>query len=281
MHILGVSRIPSISQVEAASSAKACSAGPPLMEAIGIYAGYGDVAVVRDVSMEVLPGEIVALLGPNGAGKTTTLLTLAGDLQTSAGEVRLYGRTVTDSLYRRARQGLAMVPEERAVIPGLSVRDNLKVGRGSIDDAFDVFPMLRSLSKRKAALLSGGEQQMLGLARAIAARPKVMLIDEVSMGLAPLVVQHILDTLRTVVDETAIGVILVEQQIRRALAVADRGYVLARGQIVLQGDAANLSQRSSEIESSYLAGPSAATPLSSAMSNPRSEAVVRPNDRPH
>jgi len=223
-----------------------------LLEAIDIHAGYGRIPILRGVNLHVAAGEIVALLGANGAGKSTTLHTLAGDLRESSGEVRLFGTRVRTSLHQRARQGVCLMPEERAVIPGLSVKDNLRMGKGSLTDGLALFPVLQDLLKRKAGLLSGGEQQMLALARAVASRPEVLLIDEVSMGLAPLVVRRIYEVLRETVNQRGFGVLIVDQQLRNALTVADRAYVMSRGQIVLEGTTTDLRHRADEIEEQYL-----------------------------
>ena len=222
-----------------------------VIEAVGVSSGYGDIPVLRDLNLHVRMGEVVALLGANGAGKTTTLLTLVGELRPSAGEVRLLGEAVTGPLHERVRLGLGFIPE-RAIIPSLTTLDNLRLGPGPVDAALAMFPELERLVKRRAGLLSGGEQQMLTLARAMAAGPKVLLADEVSLGLAPLIVRRILDAMRTAARERGVGVLLVEQQIRNALHYADRAYVLRRGQIVMEGSAADLSNRVEEIEASYL-----------------------------
>jgi branched-chain amino acid transport system ATP-binding protein len=225
---------------------------PIVLEARGVCAGYGRVPVLRDLDLIVREGEIVALLGANGAGKTTTLLTLAGELRATSGEVRLRGQPIRSPLFKRARQGVGFIPEERAIISKLSTRDNLRLGRGAVEDAFSVFPALRPLSRRRAGLLSGGEQQMLALARVIAARPKVLLLDEVSLGLAPLAVKNILDTLRSVVSERGVSALIVEQHFRTALEYADRAYILKRGRIVMSGTGPELLGRADEIEATYL-----------------------------
>ncbi len=225
----------------------------PVLEARGLDAGYGKVAVVRGLDLEVRPGEVVALLGANGAGKTTTLLTLSGDLKPMGGEVRWQGRAVRDSLSRRARRGLGLVTEERSVFMGLTAAENLRVGRGRPAEAVRLFPELEDHLGRRAGLLSGGQQQMLTLGRALAARPRVLLADELSLGLAPLIVRRLLAAVRAAADQ-GVGVLLVEQHVRQALAVADRAHVMSRGEIVLSGTARELRGRIAEIEASYLAG---------------------------
>jgi ABC-type branched-subunit amino acid transport system ATPase component len=211
----------------------------PVLEARGLTAGYGQLAAVRDVDLSVGQGEIVAMLGPNGAGKTTTLLTLAGVLRPLGGEVYWQGESTSAPLHRRAREGLAFVPEQRSVLMRMSTRDNLRLGRGSVEDAIELFPALEPLLGRRAGLLSGGEQQMLTLARALASKPSALLVDELSLGLAPIIVDRLLESLRTVAREQGVAVLLVEQHARRAVAVADRWYVLRQGKIVDQGDASN------------------------------------------
>ena len=145
---------------------------PPLLEAVGISAGYGTTPIVSELQLHVGAGEVVALLGPNGAGKTTTLMTLAGALPALAGDIRWLGQPTTASLHARARAGTAFVTEDRSVFMQLTVRDNLRVGRCDPERAFEIFPELRRLSRRRAGLLSGGEQQMLTLGRAFARRPR-------------------------------------------------------------------------------------------------------------
>lgn len=206
------------------------------LEARGLCAGYGELHVVRDVDLHVHPGEIVALLGPNGAGKSTTLLTLAGELAPVAGELKWFGNALSGPLHRRAAAGLAFVPEERSVIMSMTVRDNLLLGSGGIDPAVEVFPELGKLLDRRAGLLSGGEQQMVTLGRALARKPKVLLADELSLGLGPMVVDRLLAALGDAAKTFGVGIILVEQQARRALAATDRWYLMRRGEIVASGD---------------------------------------------
>jgi branched-chain amino acid transport system ATP-binding protein len=159
------------------------------------------MAVVRDLDLRVEAGEVVALIGPNGAGKTTTLLTLAGELAPLSGEVVFRGAATKAALFRRARRGMGFVTEERSVFMALTAEENLRIAGVSAADAVAVFPELAPLMQRTAGLLSGGEQQMLTLARSVARDPKLLLIDELSLGLAPLIVRRLLDTVRRVATE--------------------------------------------------------------------------------
>lgn len=225
----------------------------PLLEARGLAAGYDDAPVVHDVDMRVERGEVVALLGPNGVGKTTTLLTLSGELPPIAGEVIWQGLATTAPLHKRARQGLGLVTEDRSVFMGLSTADNLSLGRIQRARALAVFPELRALMRRRAGLLSGGEQQMLTIARALARDPKLLLIDELSLGLAPVIVQRLLRAVRDAASDRGIGVLLVEQHVPRALSIADRVYVMQRGKIALEGTAEDLRRDLDQLKDIYLA----------------------------
>ncbi len=226
----------------------------PLLEARGLSAGYGALAAVRDLDLTLRAGEVVALLGANGAGKTTTILTLSGALAPLGGELRWQGRPTRAPLERRTRDGLGLVLEERSVFTRLTVAENLNVGRGAPEVALELFPELRPHLRRRAGLLSGGQQQMLTVARALAARPHALLIDELSLGLAPALVQRLLEAVRAAAAG-GVGLLLVEQHVRQALAVADRAYVLRRGRVVLEGATADLATRVDEIERMYLASP--------------------------
>lgn len=222
-----------------------------VLESRSLTAGYGTNAVVRDLDLHVKAGEVVALLGPNGAGKTTTIMTLAGGLRQLGGEVHFDGAATQLPLHRRAKGGLGLVTEQRTVLMTLTVQENLRVNRGDFDYALHLFPDLRQHLKRKVAMLSGGQQQMLALARALSRRPKVLLADELSLGLAPLIVTSLLAAVRRAADEGA-GVLLVEQHVHRALEIADRAYVLRRGRVELSGPAAELRSRIGEVQDSYL-----------------------------
>jgi branched-chain amino acid transport system ATP-binding protein len=226
----------------------------PLLEARGLSAGYGSLAAVRELDLHVDAGEIVALLGPNGAGKTTTLKTLAGALPPLGGEVLWKGEPTRESIQRRARRGLAYVPEERSVFMGLTAAENLRVGDGPQSKAIELFPELEIHLKRKAGLLSGGQQQMLSLGRALASGPEVLLADELSLGLAPLLVQRLMRAVEAAAA-SGVGVLLVEQHARAALSVAQRVYVLQRGRVALEGTSQEILGRLDEVEQTYLAGP--------------------------
>jgi branched-chain amino acid transport system ATP-binding protein len=222
-----------------------------LLEARQLVAGYRDVPIVRNLDVTVEAGEVVALLGPNGAGKSTTMLTLAGELPPLDGSVDFSDVKRRARLYRRARSGMAFVTEERSVFMGLTVAQNLRVGRVTVADATALFPELGAILNRRAGLLSGGEQQMLTLARALARRPRLLLADELSLGLAPLIVQRLLSAVRRAADD-GLGVLLVEQQVHRALDVADRVVVLRHGSVEFAGTSAEARSKIDLIQAAYL-----------------------------
>jgi branched-chain amino acid transport system ATP-binding protein len=220
------------------------------LEARNLHAGYDSTVIVRDLNLSLHKGEIVALLGPNGAGRTTTLLTLCGELPVISGEVLLNGQVCKDPLYKRARSGMALVTEQKAVLMKLTVAQNLRVSRGDVGYALDLFPDLKNHLNRPVGLLSGGQQQMLSLARALSRRPAILLADEVSLGLAPRMVDHLLEVIRSAADD-GLGVILVEQYVHKALQLADRILVMRRGRVELSGQAAELRQDPDAFRAAY------------------------------
>jgi sulfate-transporting ATPase len=229
------------------------ASGVPLLAAVGLHAGYGELAAVHDLDLEVYAGEVVALLGANGAGKTTTLLTLAGELTPLSGQVRWRGEPAPAGLHRRAAAGTSLVPEERGVVRSLTVGENLRLARVDATDALELFPELEPLLGRRVGLLSGGEQQMLSLAVALGRHPEVLLADELSLGLAPLVVERLLRALRRAADD-GVAVLVVEQHVRQVLEVADRAVILRRGIVELAGTAAEMRVRPEQLERAYLPG---------------------------
>jgi len=218
----------------------------PALELRGVSARYGPSVVLRDVDLSVRPGETVALLGPNGAGKTTLLRAAAGLPVGVSGSVFLGGSDVTrDRSHRRSRAGLCLVPEGRAIFPNLTVAENIRLHRGSsratADRVFEAFPILAERRNQRAGLMSGGQQQMLALARCLTTDPEVVLLDEVSMGLAPRVVDEIFAGLRRLA-ETGVALLLVEQYVDRALAMADRVVLLERGRTSYSGPASAIDR---------------------------------------
>ena len=228
-----------------------------LLEISDMSTGYQGVPVVRDLNLHVEEGEVVALLGPNGAGKTTTLLTTSAMNPLLKGDIKVLGRSVKGRQpHHVARDGLAHVPEDRSLFFQLTVRENLRLktkpGSKELLAALEYFPALEPLMDRRAGLLSGGEQQMLAMARALTVRPKLLMVDEMSLGLAPIIVERLLPILRDIASSTGTGILLVEQHVHLALEVADRAYVLSHGNLVLEGTAAYLRENSHLLERSYL-----------------------------
>jgi len=233
-----------------------------LLEAEGLQLAYGEISACRDVSLHVGQGEIVTLIGANGAGKSTTLRAVAGALLPRAGSIRFRGHDITRlPSYERTKLGISLVPEGRRVFPFLTVRENLELGafkyrkesakvRGLMDKVLDMFPRLRERRSQNAGTLSGGEQQMLALGRAIMSEPHLICLDEPSLGLAPMVVQDIFRTIKAI-NAAGTSVLLVEQNARYALETASRGYVLQTGSIIASGPCATL-RNDDRVRQAYL-----------------------------
>jgi branched-chain amino acid transport system ATP-binding protein len=232
-----------------------------VLELADLTSGYAGVPAVRGISLTVEAGEVVALLGPNGAGKTTTLLTAAGVLRAIEGDVVFRGHSLRDLRpHQIARLGLALVPEGRGLFRQLTVKENLRLVRSrerarSQDDVLGLFPLLEGLQARRVGLISGGEQQMLALAKALLSRPKVVMLDELSHGLAPSLVEGLFPAVRRLARERGMGVLLVEQHVELALSFSDRAYVLSRGRVTLEGPSEELGNRRKLLEASYLGTP--------------------------
>ncbi|OLN29179.1 ABC transporter ATP-binding protein [Desulfosporosinus metallidurans] len=222
---------------------------------------YGKIHALRGVSLEVPRGKIVTLLGSNGAGKTTTLQTISGLIQASSGKIEFYGRDIAkEKAHNIVGMGLIHVPEGRRIFKDLTVKENLELGgftlkvealrRKRIEHVFEIFPRLKDRQKQSGGTLSGGEQQMLAIGRAMMTEPKLLLLDEPSMGLAPLIVQDIMRIIKRLNSEGT-TILLVEQNAKIALKLADYGYVLETGQLVMEGDSAEL-RRDERITKAYL-----------------------------
>ncbi|MBH0781017.1 ABC transporter ATP-binding protein [Nocardia bovistercoris] len=236
-----------------AISPPAGDTGASVVRAMGLSSGYAGTPAVQDIDLAVHAGEVVVLLGANGAGKSTTLLTLAGELTPMAGSVEVLGLGARRGLDYRARRGLGYLTEGRCVFMELTGWENLRLGRGPAERALEFFPELEPHLAKRAGLLSGGQQQMLALGRILAARPRLVLADELSLGLAPIIVRRLLAVLRAAADGGT-AVVLVEQHVHQALGIADRGYVLHRGRVVMSGSGAELRARASEIAAHYISG---------------------------
>jgi branched-chain amino acid transport system ATP-binding protein len=228
-----------------------------MLELESVIGGYGETTVLRGVSLSVPEATVVALLGANGAGKTTVMRVASGELRPSAGRVTMDGEDISSAPpFKRWKLGVCHIPEGRAVFPGLTVRENLATfARGSADDALaratEAFPVLGQRMRQRAGTLSGGEQQMLALARAYVTEPRVVLLDEVSMGLAPKVVDDIFAFIERLA-RTGVSLLLVEQYVTRALALADHVYVLNRGRMTFSGPPSELDEEN--VFAGYLGG---------------------------
>ncbi len=234
-------------------------ARPPLLQLDGLNVAYGHVEAVKGLSLDVHSGEMVALVGANGAGKSTTLLALSGLVRPRSGSIRWEGQDITRwPAHRRVAGGLVQVPEGRAILKTLTVRENLELGafprggRPDLGPVFERFPILRTRAAQLAGNLSGGEQQMLAIGRALLAEPRLLMLDEPSMGLAPLVAREIFAILREI-HQQGMTVLLVEQNVRQALKLADRAYVLETGTVTLGGPAADLAD-DPRVIAAYLGG---------------------------
>jgi branched-chain amino acid transport system ATP-binding protein len=238
------------------------AAAPPILELKDVHSGYGRIEALKGITFAVNAGEIVTIIGANGAGKSTTLMTICGIVPATAGEVRYDGAVISgvnaDTLPPR---GLCQVPEGRRIFPRLTVEENLNMGAffrrdqdqiaRDKDYAFSLFPVLRERRRQRGGTLSGGEQQMLAIARALMSKPRLLLLDEPSLGLAPLVVKRIFEIVKKINQEDGVTILLVEQNANLALQLATRGYVMETGKIVLEDSAADLL-KNPEIRKAYL-----------------------------
>jgi branched-chain amino acid transport system ATP-binding protein len=234
-----------------------------MLKVRGLCSGYGRIRVLEEVDLDVEDGEIVTLIGANGAGKTTLLMTLCGKPQASAGSIAFRGQELRGlATYQIIRRGIAHSPEGRRIFPRLTVLENLQMGavvcgpdhfQADLDMVLDLFPRLRERLKQRAGTLSGGEQQMLAIGRALMGRPQLLLLDEPSLGLAPMIVRQIFDIIRTINRERAMTVLLVEQNAFHALKLAHRGYVMVQGRITMSGTGAELLADPS-VRAAYLEG---------------------------
>lgn len=232
-----------------------------LLSVSALHAGYGSVEVLHGVSLTVAEGEIVTVLGANGAGKSTTLMTICGAVPARQGAITFAGQPINQlPAHEIVRRGISQVPEGRRIFPRLTVRDNLELGAfqrqddiaADLERVLELFPILRERAGQLGGTLSGGEQQMLAIARALMARPKLLLLDEPSLGLAPLMVAKIFEVIQAI-NRSGTTILLVEQNANRALHIAQRGYVLETGRIVLEDTAPNLIHNA-DVKRSYLGG---------------------------
>ena len=239
------------------------AAGTPMLELTDLRVSYGGIKALKGISLRVDKGEIVAMIGANGAGKTTTLKSIARLLPITSGTLKFCGRDVSAmSTEDLVAAGVSLVPEGRAIFPNLTVRENLEIGaylhrdkttmKETVDDMTQLFPRLGERMKQEGGTLSGGEQQMLAIARALMARPSLLLLDEPSLGIAPKLVQQIFEAIKKIA-EAGVTILLVEQNTRIALATSKRAYVLRTGEIALEGKSGELA-KNPEIQAAYLGG---------------------------
>ncbi len=231
------------------SAAQVTQTTQPMLELRQITTNYGAIRALNEVSLKVNQGEIVSLIGANGAGKTTLLMTVCGNPRASSGSVWFEGENITNlASHLIMRKGIAISPEGRRVFPDLTVAENLKMGGFFLENAeiesgmehvFGLFPRLRERASQRSGLMSGGEQQMLAIGRALMSKPRLLLLDEPTLGLAPLIIAQIFEIIQTIRSE-GVTVFLVEQNANKALAIPDRGYVLENGRVVLEDSGANL-----------------------------------------
>jgi branched-chain amino acid transport system ATP-binding protein len=221
-----------------------------MLDIENVSASYGMVQILRDISFHVKEKEIISIIGPNGAGKTTLVKTIMGLLQPKKGTIRFKGEKIEKlPPYEIVKRGLILIPEGRDIFPRMTVEENLKLGaytangestvREAKEKVYQIFPVLKKKEKALAQTLSGGEQQMLVICRSLMANPQLLILDEPSLGLAPIIVEKVLDTVRKI-NEEGVTILLVEQNIRDSLDVADRGYVLEQGKIILEGKSSEL-----------------------------------------
>jgi branched-chain amino acid transport system ATP-binding protein len=234
-----------------------------LLEIAGVHTFYGHIEALRGVDLSIVQGEIVTLIGANGAGKSTLLMTLCGTPQARAGTIRFDGVDITRlPTYEIMRKGIAQSPEGRRIFPRMTVMENLQMGAitgdpahfaADLEKVMTLFPILRQRQNQRGGTLSGGEQQMLAIARAMMSRPRLLLLDEPSLGLAPLIVRQIFEVIRAINQEQGVTVFLVEQNAYHALRLAHRGYVMVNGQITLSGSGKDLLSNP-EVRAAYLEG---------------------------
>ena len=235
-----------------------------ILEVNDLNVYYGAIHAIKNISFEIKKGEIVTLIGANGAGKTSSLHAISGLLTPKSGEISLNGLNITNiEAHKLVNLGMAHVPEGRRIFTNLTVLENLEMGafirndkdkiKKDVNNVFDMFPRLAERKKQLAGTMSGGEQQMLAIARALMSRPELLLMDEPSMGLAPILVQEIFKTIEKINKENGVTILLVEQNAHMALSIANRAYVLETGKIIMSGNASELANNE-EIKKAYLGG---------------------------